>query len=90
MVERLLMATSWVVYPTKETTKVPEPLGTLSEKLPVASVEAPLVVPFSTTVTPGKPSPVSDVTLPLIARFWAQAPAAEKRSRCSTSRYLIL
>ena len=41
----------------------------------------PLVVPFTTTLTPGKaPSPSAEVTLPVSTRSWAQAEVVRKSS----------
>jgi hypothetical protein len=43
-------------------------------KAPSALVDIPLVVPFSRTVTPGRPSPVFwSVTRPDTDRVWASA-----------------
>ena len=38
--------------------------------LPSKSVEVPLAVAFSKTVTPGSGTPCSSTTLPLIKTFW--------------------
>jgi hypothetical protein len=57
----------------KETIKVePEPID--NENRPSVSVTVPLVVPLSTTFTPGSPVPSSaDVTLPDTNRSCAHA-----------------
>ena len=59
-----------VVYPTLLTTSELNPLGGIwSEKLPSATVDAPSSVPASSTVTPGRPSPlVKSVTCPRTVR----------------------
>nr|GFD35627.1 hypothetical protein [Tanacetum cinerariifolium] len=44
---------------------VPLASGRLSEKLPSASVVVPLVVPFTSTVTPGTAAPSGPVTRPV-------------------------
>jgi hypothetical protein len=51
----------------------PEP-ETVKEYLPSASVTVPLVVPFTSTFTPGRAEPSSgEVTLPVMVRSWARA-----------------
>ena len=65
----LPMGISWVVIPIKETTKTPSVGGTLSEKLPLRSAFVPMFVPFSSTLTPGSPVPLSaSVIFPEILR----------------------
>jgi len=59
--------TSCVFIPINEKTRVLEFCGTLREKLPLASVKAPRVVPGTVTDTPGiGPSPsTAEVTVPV-------------------------
>jgi hypothetical protein len=58
----------------KLNTIVPVP-GAAMEYFPSASVMVPVVVPFTTTFTPGKADPSSvDVTLPVIVLFCANSP----------------
>ena len=56
-------ATSWRVKPTELNTSVLFS-GTLSEKLPSPPVLVPMLVPFTSTVTPGRPSPLACATRP--------------------------
>ena len=55
---------SWDKYPIDEKIKTAFSSGTESENLPSASVEVPVVVPFTNTFTPGNPAPFSSVTFP--------------------------
>src|SRR3712207_978819 len=63
-----LKASSWLVYPMKENIKVPGVSGTFKVNVPSGAVVVPVVVPFTSTVTPGKASPVSVTTLPVIGQ----------------------
>ena len=55
--------TSWRTKPTELNTSTLFS-GTLRLKLPSAPVEVPVAVPFTSTVTPGNPSPLAPVTRP--------------------------
>ena len=80
---------SWEIKPTEEITSVPSPVGTLSANRPFTSVEMPVVVPFSTTVAPGRPALVLSVTVPEMARVavWATPmPGASPSAASATSR----
>ena len=58
---------------------------TLSVKRPSPPVVAPLVVPCSSTVAPGKAPPSEAVTCPLMARDWARAAAILSHPSISTN-----
>ncbi len=60
--------TSWVIYPIYDTTSIFLPdSGTETSKDPSSFVIVPRVVPLSTILTPGSPSPLSSVTWPFTA-----------------------
>ncbi len=62
--------TSLVVYPKEVNTRMALLPLTEMVKLPSKSVEVPLLVPFSTTFTPGNGTPDSDsVTVPEMVLF---------------------
>src|SRR5690606_30207451 len=64
MTERPATGISSDKYPTEEKSSTASSLGTSNEYLPFMSVMVPVVVPFTTTVTPGKALPFSSVILP--------------------------
>jgi hypothetical protein len=73
----------------KEKAKV-ELVGTLIEKLPLASVTEPFVVPLTITFTPGKVDPSSeDVTLPVITRSCAQALSTKANEKHNSKNFFI-
>ena len=73
--DSLPIARSCVAMPTEENTSVPPVAGTGRLKLPSALVEMPVEVPFSNTVTPGRPSPeVLSVIRPETVRVCAITP----------------
>jgi hypothetical protein len=55
----------------KENIRVPLCWGIVRAYSPLALVVVPTVVPFNNTVTPGKASPFSSVTLPEISSTMA-------------------
>ena len=65
-------------------TKVVAPLGALKLNLPSLSVCEPFVVPFATTLTPGKPPFPSEI-LPEMMRSCAVAKVTEKRIATAVS-----
>ena len=56
---------SCVLNPMKVNIKILSELGTERENLPSKSVETPVVVPFTMTVTPGSGKPLESYTVPL-------------------------
>ena len=67
-------ACRWVLKPTKEKTSVWAPAGTFwMENVPSEFVELPMLVPSTTTVTPGRPCFCSSSTRPLTEPVWAKA-----------------
>ena len=66
-----VIATSWSAKPTDEMIRVFASAGTLSEKVPSGSVEAPCGFPFTVTETFATGAPALSITLPLIVRVCA-------------------
>src|SRR5687768_5908017 len=65
-------STSTVLSPIKLKTSVAPEDGTEMEYLPSASVTAPMVVPFTNTLTPGRLEPSSvEVMVPVMVRSCA-------------------
>jgi hypothetical protein len=80
-----------VNIPINENTRLPL-AGAPSEKLPLASVTAPVVVPFTTTDTPGSGLPSSaDVTFPVTVRPWAQITdqVEQTRNKLNSKRFFM-
>ncbi len=65
---RSLIGFSTDLIPINENTNWSEPAGTSNTYSPLSSVMVPTVVPFTTTVTPGKGCPLGSATLPLTLR----------------------
>jgi hypothetical protein len=79
-----------VFNPINENTRAPPEEGTESEYLPSASVTDPVVVPFTTTFTPGKADPSSvDETLPVITRSCAQALSTKTNEKHNSKNFFI-
>ena len=91
--EPVPMAASAVAKPTELNTRVPPLAGTLSVNEPSLPVELPTEVPFSSTVTPGRPSAVClSVTRPVTLRSWAEAYCSilSKSSRPNSKCFFIM
>ncbi|MNL35485.1 hypothetical protein D3C87_1575180 [compost metagenome] len=56
---------SWDVYPTNDSTSTDSAPPASMANFPSMSVTVPRCVPFSTTLTPGRPAPFSSVTRPV-------------------------
>jgi hypothetical protein len=59
-------------------------------KLPVLSAETPVRVPLMVTDAPGKASPFSSVTVPVIDRFWPNANAANSISTVNSDAIFLM
>src|SRR5690606_8246016 len=71
IVARPLRATSCVAKPTNEKTRTATGLLIVQVKAPSRSGTAPLLVPFSSVLTPGIVSPEGSVTVPETVVCWA-------------------
>src|SRR6266850_4823794 len=73
-----------------ENTNVPPEAGTLSLNSPSPLVTVPMVVPFNSTLTPGKAVPSSaDVTFPETTRSCAQALSTKTNEKHTSKNFFI-
>jgi hypothetical protein len=85
------ISTSWDTIPMKEKIKVPPEPGTVILYDPSASVTEPVVLPFTTTLTPGKVEPSSaEVTLPDTTRSCARIVKDAKTNEKHNSKIFFI
>src|ERR1044072_3521505 len=87
------MATSFVSYPTYDTTRVCTLAGASNSNCPEALVVTLFFVFFINTVAPGKGAPFSSVTVPVTDFDWANVDWNTSRNkklhhRCGSNRLL--
>ena len=84
------MAISCVSEPVKLNTNVVASLGTVREYLPSMSDNAPVVVPFTTTLAPTIGSPLGSLTTPEMVLCAMAKPQTQKTSVKINESFFIL